>query len=167
MLRIRGAAASNLFVSGLALGLALALGVPAVADTLKKPDLDQLVAAQQANASPTFQDFLTQAVKTHPKLRAAVAAYGRKAPLAGDDLVNISRLLGLYNRLHNEKAVISSIEAMVAIPTVRLEDVPPHESKTIIEFGQLVEKMAKGFGLQYRNVDNRMFEVKLPGRGKE
>ena len=27
--------------------------------------------------------------------------------------------------------------------------------------------MAKEFGLQYRNVDNRIFEVKLPGTGPE
>jgi acetylornithine deacetylase/succinyl-diaminopimelate desuccinylase-like protein len=88
-------------------------------------------------------------------------------PLAGDDLTNISRLLGLYNRLHNQQAVISAIETMVAIPTVRFDKIPPHESRAIVEFGQLVEGMAKDFGLQYRNVDNRIFEVKLPGRGRE
>jgi predicted dipeptidase len=157
----------RLSLAALSLGLALALGLPAIADTLKKPELDQLVAAQQGKASPTFRAFLAQAAAANPKLKASVAAYEKKAPLAGDDLVNISRLLGLYNRLHNQKAVISSIETMVAIPTVRLDKVPPHESKAIIEFGQLVEKMAKDFGLRYRNVENRVFEVKLPGRGKE
>jgi predicted dipeptidase len=157
----------RLLFATLSLGLALVLGPPAFADTLKKPELDQLVAAQQAEASPTFRAFLAQAAKAHPKLEACVAAHEKKAPLAGDDLVNIARLLGLYNRLHNQKAVISSIETMVAIPTVRLDKVSPHESKAIIEFGRLVERMAKDFGLQYRNVDNRMFEVTLPGRGRE
>ncbi|SDE09206.1 dipeptidase, putative [Variovorax sp. CF079] len=157
----------HLSLSILSLGLALALGLPAQADTLKKPELDQLAAAQQAKSSPSFRAFLAQAAKTQPKLKASVAAYEKKAPLAGDDLVNIARLLGLYNRLHNQKAVIASMETMVAIPTVRIDRVPPHENKAIIEFGQLVEKMAGDFGLQYRNVDNRIFEVKLPGRGKE
>ena len=157
----------HLSLSILSLGLALALGLPAQADTLKKPELDQLAAAQQAKSSPSFRAFLAQAAKTQPKLKASVAAYEKKAPLAGDDLVNIARLLGLYNRLHNQKAVIASMETMVAIPTVRIDRVPPHENKAIIEFGRLVEKMAGDFGLQYRNVDNRIFEVKLPGRGKE
>ncbi|CAN7381399.1 dipeptidase [Variovorax sp. LjRoot290] len=157
----------HLSLSILSLGLALALGLPAQADTLKKPELDQLAAAQQAKSSPSFRAFLAQAAKTQPKLKASVAAYEKKAPLAGDDLVNIARLLGLYNRLHNQKAVIASMETMVAIPTVRIDRVPPHENKAIIEFGRLVEKMAGDFGLQYRNVDNRIFEVELPGRGKE
>ena len=154
-------------LSALSTVLVFALAQPVLADTLKKPELDKLVAARQASPSSSFRAFLAQAAKSDPKLRGSIAAYQKKAPLTGDDLINISRLLGLYNRLHNQKAVISSIEAMVAIPTVREDKVPPHESKPIIEFGQLVEQMAKDFGLQYRNVDNRVFEVKLPGRGQE
>lgn len=154
-------------LSAVSAALALALAQPGLADTLKKPELDKLAAAQQAAPSASFRAFLAQAAKTSPALKASVAAYERKAPLTGDDLVNISRLLGLYNRLHNQKAVIASLGTMVAVPTVRDDKIPPHESKPIIEFGQLVETMAKDFGLQYRNVDNRIFEVKLPGRGKE
>ncbi|MGJ7507500.1 dipeptidase [Variovorax sp. GT1P44] len=154
-------------LSALWAALALAFVQPAPADTLKKPELDKLAAAQQAAPSTSFRAFLAQAAKANPGLKATVAAYERKAPLTGDDLTNISRLLGLYNRLHNQKAVLASLEAMVAIPTVRDDKIPPYESKPIIEFGQLVEKMARDFGLQYRNVDNRIFEVKLPGRGKE
>lgn len=153
--------------SVLSLGLALALGLPAWADTLKKPELDRLAAAQQAKPASSFRAFLAQAAKADPRLKPSVAAYEKKAPLADDDLTNIARLLGLYNRLHNQKAVIASIDAMVAMPTVGIDKVPQHESKAIIEFGQLVEKMAKDFGLQYRNVDNRIFEVKLPGRGNQ
>ena len=158
---------SSLSLSVLSLGLALALGLPASAETLKKPELDRLAAAQQARPAPSFRAFLAQAAKADPRLKPAVAAYQKKAPLQGDELTNIARLLGLYNRLHNQKAVIASIESMVAMPTVRMDKVPPHENKAIIEFGQLVEKMAKDFGLQYRNVDNRIFEVKLPGRGSQ
>jgi predicted dipeptidase len=154
-------------LSAVSAALALALAQPALADTLKKPELDKLAAAQPAAPSTSFRAFLAQAVKANPSLKGAVAAYEKKAPLTGDDLTNISRLLGLYNRLHNQKAAIASLDAMVAIPTVRDDKIPQHESKAIIEFGQLVEKMAKDFGLQYRNVDNRIFEVKLPGRGKE
>ena len=158
---------SSLSLSVLSLGLALAVGLPVAAETLKKPELDRLAAAQQARPATSFRAFLAQAAKADPRLKPAVAAYEKKAPLQGDELTNIARLLGLYNRLHNQKAVIASIDAMVAMPTVRLDKVPQHESKSIIEFGQLVEKMAKNFGLRFRNVDNRIFEVKLPGRGDQ
>lgn len=50
---------------------------------------------------------------------------------------------------------------------MRNVQVPPHESPAILDFGRLVEKMAKDFGLNWRNVDNRIFEVSLEGRGSE
>src|SRR5262249_19863314 len=156
-------AMKRLALSALSAGVVLVLAQPALADTLKKPELDKLVTAQRAAPSSTFREFLQQAAKADPKLESSVSAYEKTSPLLGDDITNISRLLGLYNRMHNQKAVISAIEAMVAIPTVRDDKVPPYESKPIIEFGRLIEEMAKNFGLQYRNVDNRIFDVKLPG----
>jgi predicted dipeptidase len=159
---------SRFSLSALSLGIALGLGAPAFAETLKKPALDQLAAAWQGGKAPAdFNAFLAHAAEANPAVRPAVAAYRRKSPLAGDDLVNIARLLGLYNRLQNQQAVIASIGTMVAIPTVRNVQVPPHESPQIIEFGQLVEKMAADFGLAFRNVDNRIFEVSLKGKGTE
>ncbi|WP_213955257.1 dipeptidase [Variovorax sp. dw_954] len=147
----------------LPLGLALALAASAtMADTIKKPGLDKLAASQQASPSTDFNAFLDAAAKADPSLQPAVDAYRKKAPLAGDDLTNIGRLLGLYNRLRNHDAVIAATARMVAIPTVRDDKIPPHESKAIIEFGTLVEGMARDFDLQFRNVDNRIFEVKLP-----
>ena len=68
--------------------------------------------------------------------------------LEGDDLTNVGRLLGLYNRLRNLDAVITDIEKMVALPTVRDDKTPPHEHPAILAFGTLVEAMAKNFGLR-------------------
>ncbi len=148
--------------------MAVGLTAPAFSETLKKPALDQLAAAWQGGKpASSFNAFLAQAEKANPELKPAVAAYRKKAPLAGDDLTNIARLLGLYNRLHNQKAVIASLGAMVALPTARNVQIPPHENPTIIDFGKLVEKMARDFGLAYRNVDNRIFEVSLKGKGTE
>src|SRR5258706_8823572 len=148
-------------------GFALALAQPALTETLKKPDLDRLVADQRVATAPEFRAFLVESARANPKVAQSVAAYQSKAALTGDDLVNIGRLLGLYNRLQNQKAVIATIEQMVAIPTVRVDKTPPHENKDIIAFGVLVEAIAKDFTLEYHNVDNRIFEVKLPGRGKD
>ncbi|WP_426389078.1 dipeptidase [Variovorax sp. R-27] len=148
--------------------MAVGLTAPAFSETLKKPALDQLAATWQGGKpASSFNAFLAQAEKANPELKPAVAAYRKKAPLAGDDLTNIARLLGLYNRLHNQKAVIASLGAMVALPTARNVQIPPHENPTIIDFGKLVEKMARDFGLAYRNVDNRIFEVSLKGKGTE
>ena len=140
---------------------------PPATQTLKKPALDRIAAAPAAATAADFRQFLALAAQMQPQLQTAVSAYLAHKPLAGDDLVNISRLLGLHNRLRNQAAVIDATAKMVAIPTVRADKVPPHEDKHTIAFGALVEGMAKDFGLQYRNVDNRIFEVKLPGSGPE
>lgn len=140
---------------------------PPATQALKKPALDRIAAAPAAATAADFRQFLALAAQMQPQLQTAVSAYLAHKPLAGDDLVNISRLLGLHNRLRNQAAVIDATAKMVAIPTVRADKVPPHEDKHIIAFGALVEGMAKDFGLQYRNVDNRIFEVKLPGSGPE
>ena len=150
----------------LALSLTLA-HVDAAADTLKKPAIDRLVALPALKKAGSFKSFLAQAAKADPALKQAAAAYAARRPLAGDDLVNVSRMLGVYNRLHHHDAVIASIGEMVAMPTARIPSVPPHESPAIIEIGRKIESMARDFGLQYRNVDNRIFEVKLPGSGSE
>lgn len=140
---------------------------PPATQALKKPALDRIAAAPAAATAADFRQFLALAAQMQPQLQTAVSAYLAHKPLAGDDLVNISRLLGLHNRLRNQAAVIDATAKMVAIPTVRADKVLPHEDKHIIAFGALVEGMAKEFGLQYRNVDNRIFEVKLPGSGPE
>ncbi|QIL83413.1 dipeptidase [Diaphorobacter sp. HDW4A] len=150
----------------LSITLGLAVMAPSVthADTLKKPALDAM-ASQPAASS--FNEFLKKAAAQNPSVASAVQSYTSGKPLLGDELTNIARLLGLYTRMTQESKVLSSIEQMVELPTVRDPKIPPHENKAIIEFGQLVEKMSKDFGLQFRNVDNRIFEVTLPGTSGE
>ncbi|CBJ38552.1 aminoacyl-histidine dipeptidase (Carnosinase) (Xaa-his dipeptidase) protein [Ralstonia solanacearum CMR15] len=155
--------------SGLAaLVLGLSLAMTAGAATLTKPELDALALSEQSSAvSSDLPDFLEAAAKADPLVADSVAAYRRQSPLTGDDLVNIGRLLGLYNRLHNQQAAIASIEKMVALPTVRDDRIPQHESPAIVAFGKLVEGMARDFGLRYRDVDHRVFEITLPGTGQD
>ncbi|KAI3590555.1 Acetylornithine deacetylase/Succinyl-diaminopimelate desuccinylase [Cupriavidus sp. U2] len=164
-LPIRLPAATLLAATLFALGATSATS--ATAATLAKPELDQLVASATATPPASFGAFLDAAVKADPKLAASVRAYRARRPLKGDDLVNIGRLLGVYNRVHNQQAVLDSITEMVALRTVRDDKVPQHENPAIVAFGKLVERMANDFGLQFRNVDNRVFEVTLPGQGKE
>ncbi|AZG16608.1 dipeptidase [Cupriavidus pauculus] len=138
-----------------------------IAAPLAKPEIDKLVASATATPPASFNAFLDTAVKADPKLARSVRAYRASQPLHGDDLVNIGRLLGIYNRVHNHQAVLDSISEMVALRTVRDDKVPQHENPAIVDFGKLVARMARDFGLQFRNVDNRVFEVMLPGQGSE
>ncbi|WP_312450547.1 dipeptidase [Comamonas sp.] len=151
--------------TAIALGIALA-AAGAQAQLLQKPALDA-IATEAVKTPATFAQFLQNAAKQDTRLAPAVQRYTQGEQLQGDDLANVARLLGLYTRLTQEHQVLSSITQMVALPTVRDPKVPPHESPAIIDFGRMVEKMAQDFGLQYRNVDNRIFEVTLPGKGTE
>ncbi|MBB6578402.1 putative dipeptidase [Comamonas odontotermitis] len=146
--------------TALAISIALACAA-AQADTLKKPALDA-IAAEAIKTPATFPQFLQNAAKQDASVASAVQRYTAGEALQGDDLTNVARLLGLYTRLTQETQVLGSITQMVALPTVRDAKIAPHDSQAIIDFGALVEKMAKDFGLQYRNVDNRIFEVTLP-----
>jgi predicted dipeptidase len=134
--------------------------------TLKKADLEQIVASVQGRPAASFGAFLDQVASVRPALAPLVQRYQARQPIAGNDLDQLSRLLGLYNRLAHQAAVIDATAKMVALPTVR-GSAPPHEDPQIIALGQLVGAMARDFGLQYRNVDNRVFEVKLPGSGPD
>ena len=65
---------------------------PPATQTLKKPALDRIAAAPAAATSADFRQFLALAAQMQPQLQTAVSAYLAHKPLAGDDLVNISRL---------------------------------------------------------------------------
>lgn len=149
----------NRSLFAIALAASLAGGLPAHAQTLKKPALEALIAKP---APASFAAFAQQAAQAQPSVVAAVKRYTGGEALAGDELADIARLLGAYTRLTQEAAVLASLQRMVALPTVRDAKVPPHESPAILDFGRLVESMARDFGLRYRNVDNRIFEVTLP-----
>jgi len=149
------------------IAFAFALAQPTLAETIRKPALDALITASKSAPPADLDAFLSAAAKAEPAVAPAVAAYQARKPLSGDKLVNIGRLLGAYNRVHNEAAVVDAIGRMVALRTVRDDKIPQHENPAIIEFGKLIETMAKDFGLAYRNVDNRVFEVTLPGTGPD
>jgi len=141
--------------------LAFAVADSSLAGPLKKDELDSLAAPFKASPPSDFAAFLAAGAKTNARLEASVAAFDRKTQLDGDDLTEIGRLLGLYNRVRNLETVIADIEKMVALHTLRDENIAPHQHPAIVAFGTLVENMARSFGLQYRNLDNRVFEVTL------
>ncbi|MDZ4355333.1 MAG: dipeptidase, partial [Variovorax sp.] len=61
----------------------------------------------------------------------------------------------------------AAVKLVAGVPAGRRLEAAVGPAAARHAFGQLVEKMAKDFGLGYRNVDGRIFEVSLKGRGSE
>ncbi len=81
------------------------------------------------------------------------------------EMAAISRLLGLYVRLRYRDDMIQTLTELVAIPTAKEGDRPQTENPGILALGRAVGDLAGEFGLEFRNVDNRIFEITLPGQG--
>ena len=88
-------------------------------------------------------------------------------PLDETSWINISRLLGVYVRLRHRDALIRTLGDLVAIPTDKKGDAPQHENPRVRQLGRSVAKIAASFGLAFRDVDNRIFEISLTGRESE
>lgn len=155
-------------VSALALSLAGPVNA-ANTDTLKRDTLKDLQHTYADASFNNFDDFLQQVQdKTdNDTLKNAIARYRQDETLKDNDFVNIYRLLGLYTRLHYGDEVIDLLDEMVAVRTGKQGDTPQHENPGIAEFGELVKRKAEAFGLAFNNVDNRIFEVTLPGSTDE
>nr|WP_299244793.1 dipeptidase [uncultured Halomonas sp.] len=155
-------------VSALALSLAGPIGA-ANTDTIKRDTLEDLQQTYADASFESFDDFLQQVQdKTdNDALKSAIDRYRQDEPLEGNDFINVYRLLGLYTRLHYGDEVVALLSEMVAVKTGKQGDTPQHENPGIVEFGELVKSKAEAFGLQFNNVDNRIFEVTLPGSTDE
>ncbi len=130
-----------------------AAGAISTAFTHKKPD--------------NFKQFLTQlsgdkslAGGTGP----AIEQYLAGKPLRAAQQKSIYRLLGIYTRVKYGQLAKEMLTELVAIPTFKVADVPQHENPNIKTMGNALEKIAGRFDLAFRNVDNRVFEVTLPGK---
>lgn len=155
-------------VSALALSLAGPVSA-ADTDTIKRDTLKNLQQTYADASFDSFDDFLekVQDKTDNDRLKSAIDRYRQDDTPKGNDFVNVYRLLGLYTRLHYGDEVIDLLDEMVAVRTGKQGDTPQHENPGIAEFGELVKRKAEAFGLAFNNVDNRIFEVTLPGSTDE
>ncbi|UBM25205.1 dipeptidase [Pseudomonas sp. p1(2021b)] len=100
-------------------------------------------------------------------LAATVKAYLASKPLSADQQDEINRLLGLYTRIKYGKAATETLRELVAIPTFQVEGVPQHENPEFLKIADKIKALAEGFGLSFRNVDNRVYEISLGDNDKE
>lgn len=99
-------------------------------------------------------------------LGATLEAFLANKPLSAEQQNEINRLLGLYTRIKYGKAATETLRELVAIPTFSVEGVPQHENPEFLKIANKIKALAEGFGLAFRNIDNRVYEISL-GEGKE
>ena len=100
-------------------------------------------------------------------LGPTISAFIDNKALTAEQQNEIYRLLGLYTRLKYGKAATETLRELVAIPTVNLDDVPQNENPQFLKIADKIKDLAKAFNLNFRNIDNRVYEVSLEGSGDE
>lgn len=118
-----------------------------------------------------FRQFLGELAKSDlsktDDLRPSISAFLDNKPLTAEQQNEIYRLLGLYTRAKYGKAALETLRELVEIPTDRKEGVAQHENPEFIKIAAKIKSLAESFGLNYRNIDNRVYEISLDGSGKE
>ncbi|WP_260957776.1 dipeptidase [Pseudomonas citri] len=143
------------------------------------PAFANLTAQQNATLVKSFTDtsikdfrqFLASVAKSEPgktaNLGPAISGFLDNKPLSAEQQNEIHRLLGLYARVKYGKAATETLKELVAIPTFRKDGVPQHENPEFLKIADKIKSLAESFNLAFRNVDNRVYEITLPGSGDE
>ncbi|WMN15421.1 dipeptidase [Pseudomonas piscis] len=118
-----------------------------------------------------FRQFIGEVAKSQPgksaHLTPAIDGFLAGKTLSAEQQNEIHRLLGLYARVKYGKAATETLRELVAIPTFRVDGVPQHENPEFLKIADKIKGLAQDFGLAFRNVDNRVYEISLPGSGDE
>ncbi|WP_256831551.1 dipeptidase [Pseudomonas sp. Pse1] len=157
------------------------------ATTLMLASLAAVTTPAQANITPQqsaailktfndpsvkdFREFLGSLAKSDlsktDDLRPAINAFLDNKSLSAEQQNEIYRLLGLYARVKYGSAATVTLRELVAIPTFQVEGVAQHDNPEFIKIADKIKSLAESFNLSFRNVDNRVYEISLPGSGDE
>ncbi len=118
-----------------------------------------------------FRQFLGSLAKSDvgktDKLGATISAFLDNKTLNAEQQNEIHRLLGLYARVKYGSAATETLRELVAIPTMRVDGVAQHENPEFIKIADKIKALAQAFNLNFRNIDNRVYEIALEGSGDE
>lgn len=125
-----------------------------------------------SDASVTdFRQFLGGLAKSDlantSDLNPAISAFLDNKPLSAEQQNEIHRLLGLYTRVKYGKAATETLRELVAIPTFQVSGVAQHDNPQFIKIADKIKDLAQAFNLNFRNIDNRVYEISLDGSGDE
>lgn len=157
------------------------------AATLMLASLSAFSSAAQANITPQqsaailksfsdhsvsdFRQFLGSLAKSEAgkdaNLVPAISAFLDNKSLSVEQQNEIHRLLGLYARVKYGKAATETLRELVAIPTFNIDGVPQYKNPEFLKIAEKIQGLAKAFNLNFRNIDNRVYEISLEGTGDE
>lgn len=157
------------------------------AATLMLASLSAFSSAAQANITPQqsaailksfsdhsvsdFRQFLGSLAKSEAgkdaDLGPAISAFLDNKSLSAEQQNEIHRLLGLYARVKYGKAATETLRELVAIPTFNIDGVPQYKNPEFLKIAEKIQGLAKAFNLNFRNIDNRVYEISLDGSGDE
>jgi len=125
-----------------------------------------------SDASVTdFRQFLGSLAKTDlaktDDLGPAISAFLDNKTLSPDQQNEIYRLLGLYARVKYGADATETLRELVEIPTFQVEGVAQHDNPQFIKIADKIKGLAQAFNLNFRNIDNRVYEISLEGSGDE
>lgn len=109
------------------------------------------------------QGELGKAADTGP----AISAFVGNKPLSAEQQNEINRLLGIYTRVKYGKAALETLRELVKVPTFNVDGLPQYKNPEFLKIAAKIEALAKSFNLNFRNVDNRVYEISLEGSGDE
>ena len=160
---------SKLSAASVMLASLAMFSIPAHAN-LSQQQSAAIIKAYDGSNPADFKQFLGKLAGSDlakaDKLDDTLKLYLAGKPLSAEQQDEINRLLGLYTRIKYGEAAKQTLRELVEIPTVRKEGVPQHENPEFLKIADKIKALAEGFGLQFRNVDNRVYEISL-GEGKE
>ena len=158
-------AATTLMLAGLA-----AFTAPAQANITPQQSAE-ILKAYSAETTTDFRQFLTSLAKSDLARTAAIGpaigAFLDNKTLTAEQQNEIYRLLGLYARVKYSAAATETLRELVEIPTYRKDAVAQHENPEFIKIGEKIKSLAESFHLNFRNIDNRVYEISLNGAGDE
>jgi predicted dipeptidase len=147
-----------------------AFTAPASANISAQQSAQILSTLNDASVSD-FREFLSRVAKSDvaktADLSPAINAFLGNKTLTAEQQNEIHRLLGLYARVKYGSAATETLRELVEIPTVRVDGVAQHENPQFIKIAEKIKSLAQSFNLNFRNIDNRVYEISLEGSGKE
>ncbi|MEZ5490441.1 MAG: dipeptidase [Gammaproteobacteria bacterium] len=137
---------------------------------LDRQQIDQLIDYFETRPVTGFDQFLDQlsgsAVIT-PETAGVATAYRNDENLNEAQSVELYRLLGIYTRLRYGDEALETLRQLVAVPTYQDENIPQHDNPQFHRFAAILTTLANDFGLSFRNIDERVYEITLAGDSEE
>lgn len=145
---------------------------PVSASNLSQAQSAQLLQQASADDLASFADFLALASLAYPELADVINAWqgdpqadaqADPQTLTAEQQAQVFRLLGIYTRARYANEAREVLKELVAIPTFLDESVEQYNNPNFHRFANRLEALAAEFGLNFRNVDHRIYEITLPG----